>query len=172
MEESVADSSDRTESDDMDGVSEGEGVETAELPAWQISSRIGPAEAEGGNSFGNARRIRKTEKIWRTEQEIFLVDMEEDGLLSGENILKIDGSDIAALIIVHFNGDEESVIRIEGTERRERVCYVVRKLLPVGQICFQLIATVEGIAGDEEFTGGGKGRNFRIIEHIRGRGRC
>lgn len=167
----MADSSDRTESDAVDGVSEGEGVETAELPAWQIPSRIGPAEADEGNQFENARRIRKTEKIWRTEQEAFLVDMGEDGLLSGKNILKIDRANIPALIIVHFNGDEESVICIEDTERRERVCYVVRKLLPVGQICFQLIATVEGIAGDEKFTGGGERRNIRIEERIRGRGR-
>ena len=164
----MADSSDRTESDAMDGVSEGQGVETAELPTWQIPSRIGPAEAEEGNQFGNARRIRKTEKIWRMMQEFFLVDMWEDGLLSGRNILKIDGADIAALIIVHFNGDEESVIRIEGAEGRESVCHVVRKLLPMGQVGLKLIAAVEGIAGDEEFTGGGKRRNFQIIEHIGG----
>ena len=85
--------------------------------------------------------------------------------------MKIDGTDITALIIVHFNGDEESVIRIEDAEGREGVRCVIRKLLPVEQICFQLITAVKSIAGDVEFTGGGKERNFQIIERIRGRGR-
>ena len=97
--------------------------------------------------------------------------MGEDGLLSGKNILKIDRANIPALIIVHLNGDEESVIRIEGAEGGEGVRRVIRKLLPMGQICFQLIAAVKGIAGDEEFTGGGEGRNFQIIERSFGRGR-
>ena len=104
-------------------------------------------------------------------QEFFLVDMGEDGLLSGKNILKINRTDVAALIIVHFNGDEKNVIRIEGAEGRENVRCVIRKLLPAGQIRFQLIAAIKGVAGDEEFTVGGKGRNFQIIERIRGRGR-
>ena len=97
--------------------------------------------------------------------------MGEDGLLSGKYILKIDGAYVAALIIVHFNGDEKSVIGIEGAEGREKVRRVLRKLLPAGQIRFQLIAAVKGIAGDEALTGRGKGRDFRIIERIRRRGR-
>ena len=97
--------------------------------------------------------------------------MGEDGLLSGKYILKIDGAYVAALIIVHFNGDEKSVIGIEGAEGRENVRRVIRKLLPEEQICFPLIAAVKGIAGNIEFTGGGKGRDFRIIERIRRRGR-
>ena len=104
-------------------------------------------------------------------QEVFLVNMGEDGLLSGENIMKIDRTDVAALIIVHFNDDEESVICIEDAEGGESVRCVVRKLLPAGQIRFQLIAAVKGIAGDEELTGRGKGRDFRIIERSRRRGR-
>ena len=97
--------------------------------------------------------------------------MGEDGLLSGKNILKIDGTDVAALIIVHFNGDEKSVIRIESAEGKEGICRVIRKLLPAEKIRFQLIAAVKSIAGNIEFTGGGKGRDFQIIEHIRRGGR-
>ena len=97
--------------------------------------------------------------------------MGKDGLLSGKNILKINRTDVATLIIVHLNGDQEGVIRIECAEGGKGVRRVIRKLLPAGQICFQLIATEEDVAGDEEFTGGGKGRNFRIIERIRRRGR-
>ena len=115
----MADSSDRTESDDMDGVSEGEGEETVDSPAWRIPSWIGPAEAEEENKLGNVRRIRKKDRIWRMMQEFFLVDMGEDGLLSGKNILKIDGTDVAALIIIHFNRDKEGVIRIECAEGGE-----------------------------------------------------
>ena len=59
----MADSSDRTESDAMDGVSEGQGVETAELPAWQIPSRIGPAEAEKVKVLKQTRRMMQMERI-------------------------------------------------------------------------------------------------------------
>ena len=104
-------------------------------------------------------------------QEFFLVDMGEDGLLSGKNILKINRTDVATLIIVHLNRDKKGVICIECAEGGESVRRVIRKLLPAGQICFQLIAAIKGVAGDEEFTVGGKGRNFQIIERIRGRGR-
>ena len=108
--------------------------------------------------------MKQIERIWRER----LIDMGEDGLLSGKNILKIDGTDVAALIIVHLNGDQEGVIRIECAEGGKGVRRVIRKLLPAEQSCFPLIAAVEGIAGDEEFTGGGKRRNFQIIEHIGG----
>ena len=58
----MADSSDRTESDAVVGLSEGE-KEDAVSPAWRIPSRIGPAEAEEEKKLGNARRIRKIDRI-------------------------------------------------------------------------------------------------------------
>ena len=163
----MADSSERTELKELDGVSNGEKEEAADSPVWRIPSRIGPAEAEGAKALRQNRRMKQIDRIWRER----LIDMGEDGLLSGKNILKIDGTDVAALIIVHLNRDKKEVICIECAEGGESVRRVIRKLLPAGQICFQLIATEEDVAGDEEFTGGGKGRNFRIIERIRRRGR-
>jgi hypothetical protein len=167
VQERMAESSERAESDAVEELSKGDKEEADDSPARRIPSRIGPAEAEGAKALRQNRRMKQIDRIWRER----LIDMGEDGLLSGKNILKIDRANIPALIIVHFNGDQESVIRIEGAEGRESVCHVVRKLLPMGQICFQMIAAVKGVAGDEEFTGGGKGRNFQIIEHIRRGGR-
>ena len=68
MSERRAESLDRTASEAGDGMSEGRREEKADSPVRQIPSRIGPAEAEERNRLGNARRIRKTEMIWRTEQ--------------------------------------------------------------------------------------------------------
>ena len=113
----------------------------------------------------------KADRYGEKERKNLLIDMGEDGLLSGENIMKIDRTDVAALIIVHFYIDQESVICIEGAEGGEGIRRIIRKLPPAGQICFQLITAIKGIAGDEEFTGGGKKRDFQIIESIRRRGR-
>ena len=43
----MADSSDRTESDAVEGLSKGDKEEADDSPARRIPSRIGPAEADG-----------------------------------------------------------------------------------------------------------------------------
>ena len=63
MEERRDDSSERTESDAVEGFSKGDNEEVAASPARQIPSRIGPAEAEEENKLGNVRRIRKKDRI-------------------------------------------------------------------------------------------------------------
>lgn len=63
MEERRDDSSERTESDAVEGFSKGANEETAASPARQIPSRIGPAEEEEENKLGNVRRIRKKDRI-------------------------------------------------------------------------------------------------------------
>ena len=55
----MADSSERTELKELDGVSNGEKEEAADSPVWRIPSRIGPAEAEGAKALRQNRRMKQ-----------------------------------------------------------------------------------------------------------------
>lgn len=63
MSERMADSSERAEPNAVEGISKGDKEEAADSPARRIPSRIGLAEAEEENKLGNARRIRKKDRI-------------------------------------------------------------------------------------------------------------